>query len=119
MFDRCYSIPHVIHKILKNGSDLRVMIALLKAEDDFLFKDKRHGRWFACSRKELAQIALCSESTARKSRQRLKAIRVIDYRLGRLGNHKATEFRILIDNFYLADKSLAHGLNVMHTKAIS
>lgn len=119
VFRRSYSIPHVIHEVLSRASDFDVMLALFKLQDDSLYKSRGHWGWFYATKKNLAQCALRSLSTVKRARQRLKYMGLIDYRLGKSYNKKATEYRILIDNFYLADKFLEMGSERANTKAMA
>jgi len=102
---RSYCVPHVIYDLPLVDSDLSILHVLFKLQDDFLFKSKGHWTaWFFATNKLLAGYSKRSVSTIKRARCRLKYLGIIDYRLGSWKTKRATEYRILIDNFYLADR---------------
>ena len=102
---RSFCVPHAVYDLPLLDSDLCVLLALFKVQDDFLYKSR--GHWKACffaTNKLLAQYSKRSVSTIKRCRARLKYMGVIDYQLGSWKQKRATEYRILIDDFYLADR---------------
>jgi len=117
VFHRSYSVPHVIHKLPLLGSDQAVLVALFKIQDDFVFKSQGYGHRFFATNKLVAEIAKRSVSSVKRSRQRLAFLRLICFRLGCYSQRRATEYQILVDPFYLADRAM--GSSSSNTKAIS
>jgi hypothetical protein len=99
------------------------MHALFKVQDDFLYKSKKQwSGWCFAANKLLAKLSRRSEATIKRARQRMAFMGLIQYRLGQFNGRKATEYRVLIDRFYLADRALfklRRGSKRGHTKAIS
>lgn len=115
VYKRSYFIPHIIHELPLTSADLSILITLFKIEDDFLCGGTQCGRRFIAGMGLLVRLAKRSESTIKRVRRRLKYMQIIDYSLGVWKNKKATEYRILIDSFYRADKALM-GANEQENK---
>ncbi len=101
---RCFFVPHVIYELPITAGDLNTLNALLKLQDDFVYKSKNYGEWFFAPQSLLVKYSKRSRSTIRRSRQKLKYLGLLDYQLGSRGKRKATMYRILIDPFYLVDR---------------
>lgn len=115
-----YSVPKVLSKLPLNSGERDFMFALLHVQDDFLLQSAgRWKNWFFVTTKQLASLAKRSESTLKRARQRCARMGLIQYRCGQWGCNKATEYQILLDTFYLANKLLEHGSNITYTKAIA
>ena len=101
-----YSVPCVIHELPLNKSDLCVTVALLKLEREFRREtNQRNGSFFVTLRR-LSMESKCSTDSVRRSLARLEYMGLIHYWTGSWRNRRATEIKILLDNFYLADEVL-------------
>lgn len=102
---RSYCVPHVIYDLPLTSADLSILHVLFKLQDDFLVKSRGHwASWFFGTNELLAKCSRRSVATIKRCRRRLKYVGIIDYRLGSWKTRRATEYRLLIDNFYLADR---------------
>jgi len=108
-----------MHDIVYSASDMGVMIALFKLQDDFVRKTGDCWGWFFATNQRISQISKRSKATVKRARLRLMRFGLIKYRCGRWSERKATEYRILIDPFYLADAAIGRGSTEPDTKAIS
>ena len=104
---RSFNVPHIIYDLPLTSGDLRCFLALLKLEDEFVFKSRVYGNWFFLEMKVWKKHSKCSRETFKQSRRRLKYMGLVDYRLGNSFQKRATEVRILMDHFYLADSALS------------
>lgn len=98
-------MPHVLFDLPLSQVERDVMLALLKLQDEFL-KGHRGNGWFFCTVKLLAQYARHDKGLIKKARRRLKYMNLIDYEIGGQKDRKAIRFKILIDDFYLADHKI-------------
>ena len=119
IFRHSYAVPHVIHDVLESGAEKDVMLALFKLQDDFLYKSRGHWSWFFVTTADLVRISKRAKSTVKRARQQLMRRGLIEYRLGEWRRRRATEYRILIDQFYLADRMLTEGSADAHTKTMA
>jgi len=104
-FQGSFFIPKGILKLGLRPHALLALIALLDLEDDFLCKSRgqMRSRWFFASNRQIRQKITISKSTLATSKQYLRSRQLIDYKPGYTG--RATEYRILIDNFYHFEKA--------------
>ena len=115
-----YVIPHVVHKLVRTKGDLLFMISLFKAQDDFLNKSRgQFLDWFFATNQTLAGHVHCSVATIQRARARMAYLGLIQYRHGHFHNGKATQYRILIDPFYLADREVGIASNIANTKTLA
>ncbi len=102
----CFYVPHFLYNddlgLTKNQRG--VLYALFALQDMFLSKIK--GRdlrgWFNISNKDLCWRAGICEDTLRVQRLALVKKGLIEYKQGYKGRN--SDYRILIDNFYLGNK---------------
>ncbi len=83
------------------------MLALLKLQDDLLNEAGHYDNWFFVTQARLTKLVMRSVSTVIRARRRLKFMGLLDYRLGRSAGRLATQYRVLLDPFYLCDKLAA------------
>ena len=114
-----FSIPHILFDLRLASADLLLLAALFKLQDDFLSKSGKLSGWFFATAKHLSKLTRRSKKTLKRSRQYIKRIGLIDYRLGQFSKRKATEYRILLDRFYLAEKAQNIGVNYCPHKSKS
>src|SRR3989338_2498465 len=102
----CYSLPKILDDLPLNRGIFDTLRALFREQDDFIVRAKRrqYNGWFFISNSNLAKRAKISRSTMRRARFQLKYMGIIDYRIGHWKQSRSTEYRILIDQFYLADR---------------
>lgn len=114
----CYSLPKILDDLPLNRAAFDVLRALFYEQDDFLIQSirKKYDGWFFVTNSNLAKKARISRSTMRLARFQLKQMGIIDYRVGRWKEGKATEYRILIDQFYLADRLMGSKVTFTKTK---
>jgi len=113
-----YNIPHVIDELDLRGSEKSFMVALFKIQHMYCQKSRDYQRWFFATNKMIMKYAKRSESSIKKARRRCNYRGLIDYRSGSGLLGRATEYRVLIDDFYLADQMIAErGQKKRNTKA--
>jgi len=104
-----YLSPHIVWELkLKNSSDLLLLQALFKLQDDYL----HHWDWFFVLNSRLVEMTKTSESTVQRAKQRLKHKRLIDYRVGNYFQKRCTQYKMLINTFYSATTCMSDGQKV-------
>jgi len=107
-----FYVPHCIYDDSYgfNKNSRGVLCALFACQDMFLFKTKGDNlrEWFNVSNDELCKKANISYDTLSKYRRTLIELDLIDYKRGYKGRN--SDYRILLDNFYLANKYLKEGV---------
>ncbi len=94
----CFAIPHVIYSpdLPLDKHERFLFTVLLAVEDEFL---KTHsGTWFHATNRAIHERSGISLRQIPRIRERLRRKRMIIFRRGHTG--QATEYRILLDNFY-------------------
>ncbi len=104
---RSFSVPHIVYDLPLTSGDFRTLLALFKLQSDFVFKSGDYWGWFFVEMKVWKKHSKCSRGTFKQSRRRLKRFGLVDYCLGNSFQKRATEVRIHIDPFYLADLALS------------
>ena len=111
-----FTLPHVIFELPMPEAYRSVLIGLFKIQHDFITQCRKYDGWFFAPADVVARSAKRSAVTVKRARRFLKAMGIIDYRLGSWQKKKATQYRILMDDFHLADLMM-NGINQMAYKS--
>jgi hypothetical protein len=112
---RCFAVPWVIAELGIKGKMLSVLIALIYLEDKYRGScfERKEGKWFNASNKELRRIAGVSEDTLIKYRNWMSDNGYIEFVRGHSGVN--TKYRINIGVFNGASRFFAIPENIATT----
>lgn len=103
-----FYVPHFIYdkSARFNKSQKAILFALFALQDKYLFKTKGCSlrTWFNVSNRELCRIVGIAGRTLTPNRLMLVKEGWIEFKRGYSGRN--SDYRIIIDNFYLANKHM-------------
>jgi hypothetical protein len=112
---RCFLVPWVVFELGIKGKCLCVLTVLIYLEDKYRGSgfDRKEGRWFNISNKELCRLAGVGEDTLTKYRNMLNDKGYIEFIRGHSGVN--TKYRINIGIFKGANRYFAIPENPLTT----
>ena len=107
-----YTVPHIVDELPIGSSERKCLKALIKLQALHISDAKEARSWFPVRKKEWRKYSDCAKETFKRARQRLKYMRLIDYRSAGGRYNRKTECRILLDQSYLYDLVATMGKEV-------